>query len=850
MAVNMLWRHGEGLSGYLVLVDFPGIHEFVDSARKAGDFWAGSWLISEVMWRVAERVIDELGPDTLLSPTTRMNPYFYLKYLRRAFSRDVYEEVEKRYKEFLRRVVREVPDELELQPLIPGTLLFVLPEGILDWTQNAESVVKHFEKLYREEWRRLVNELLEELNKREGVVAKVFSKVLASLKHIVERPPVGIRVTVVSLREVYEKLHRCLSQRDVKACEELGLKHEFIDEVSKSLEGVSPARMAEMLAFHVAVAQLSARATPRAIPIPAPFWEVRDDEIAPLFEVVVGRREAGWDPCSLCGLEPAVLSLRKVFKRGEYGVSYPDYDDDDIEKLASAIQLSEDERGELRKGLQPYIKPGEALGPYCLLKRSVYVAKGPSFISTDDVILNYYIKVKLSLLRRELGTRFVEEAINAVVEELAKEAERLGRPLTGEDRERVRHALLYVLKSRPRDIDAALSELWRAGIELDIGRFCAILSAALAKLLKGRARDVVKRLLASHLAEEGDRELISEIIESVRDEVLIEALRRLEAPAPYYAVFYADGDDVGKLHRGALPMTCAEYSKKLLNSLRRSAGKVSKELEESFYRICRILVSMHGDARRIMVSPTYKVALSAAIMLSALKDIVAVRRELYGMVVFSGGDDLIALIPVETVERVGIIRRNYEGEDFFHKMGDAPLTSAIPFGRSMSVRIAGLFDIMSEEISEAVRAMEEQAKETCWEEGQCRWKKDTLVITSSRSTAAVHLFLKHGYREALRLMELLRSLLTLGVLSRSLPYDFDSRYVAALDALVRKREALMITMRHVLRRNMRLRRELIEKCVEALLSRLEQYRVTRITKRCRRIPLPYEVISWIKLVRW
>ena len=151
-AVNMVFGSSENkpLSGFLVCIDFPGIHEFIDSARKAGDFWAGSWIISEITWRLTEKMIDIFGPDVVISPTTRMNPYFYFRYfinLLKKYCGDdkVINEIREIIIKFLENITGDkIPlDEIEWQPLIPGTVFLILPknENIAEWTKDEKSIV-------------------------------------------------------------------------------------------------------------------------------------------------------------------------------------------------------------------------------------------------------------------------------------------------------------------------------------------------------------------------------------------------------------------------------------------------------------------------------------------------------------------------------------------------------------------------------------------------------------------------------------------------------------------------------------------------------------------------------------
>jgi CRISPR-associated protein Cmr2 len=60
-------------------VDIPGIQKIIGSARKAGDYNAGSLLVSLAIWLTAWQYMRAYGPDVLLSPTPRFNPLFYLQ---------------------------------------------------------------------------------------------------------------------------------------------------------------------------------------------------------------------------------------------------------------------------------------------------------------------------------------------------------------------------------------------------------------------------------------------------------------------------------------------------------------------------------------------------------------------------------------------------------------------------------------------------------------------------------------------------------------------------------------------------------------------------------------------------
>ncbi|MFP3193368.1 MAG: type III-B CRISPR-associated protein Cas10/Cmr2, partial [Thermoproteus sp.] len=76
--INMLWPKGDEVGGYLVEIDIPQIQRVVNAARKAGDFWAGSWLVSMLTWLTAWPFVWKYGPDVVIKPTLRLNPtYLY-----------------------------------------------------------------------------------------------------------------------------------------------------------------------------------------------------------------------------------------------------------------------------------------------------------------------------------------------------------------------------------------------------------------------------------------------------------------------------------------------------------------------------------------------------------------------------------------------------------------------------------------------------------------------------------------------------------------------------------------------------------------------------------------------------
>lgn len=374
-------------------------------------------------------------------------------------------------------------------------------------------------------------------------------------------------------------------------------------------------------------------------------------------------------------------------------------------------------------------------------------------------------------------------------------------------------------------------------------------------------------LVYGHALDELCNLSITEILE---DNYINEALREIVRPKTDYVIIYADGDDIGKLHYGELPLTCDEYSEALLTILKEDAqvsGEVLDKLHRSYQMVTEIIKVLHRAPAGILTSPTYKAALSAAIMITALKDISSTEHDLHGMVIYSGGDDLITLVPVDTMNRAFVYRENYEGDSYFHEIEGRPFASAIPFGRSISVRRVVLFDVMSEEIEEVIRAMEKEAKTTIWinMRDHLEWRKDTLIISSSRSKAKCYIPLSIGvtegtmHRQLAKLFARVHTLTSLNILSHSLPYDFEGMYGKVIEVLGKKPYTLGKITEFIVKRNLRIEGELRNLLTERLLGNdIELVSKTKIRElltliqrreKPHHIPLIYEIFNFIKLTR-
>ncbi len=81
----------KGVAGFLVYVGWRGIEDWVRASRKLSDMWVASWLATAMVWNAIGGLVWCLGPDVLLLPGFRWNP-FYLALLRARLGKRVFED--------------------------------------------------------------------------------------------------------------------------------------------------------------------------------------------------------------------------------------------------------------------------------------------------------------------------------------------------------------------------------------------------------------------------------------------------------------------------------------------------------------------------------------------------------------------------------------------------------------------------------------------------------------------------------------------------------------------------------------------------------------------------------------
>jgi CRISPR-associated protein Cmr2 len=806
--VNWTVRSRAGMpSGLLVRVDLGGVQRFVSSSRKLSDFWAGSWLISFVAWRTVEGIVEAVGPDVLIMPTARNNAFYYHLLLRKlkdaGIKGDSYErvmEVAKKYAGY---------DEdlgMPRHPIIPATIDLILPpldvlsSFLKEDLRSTEDLANYFLKTYFGVWRSLV-EKVEEAVTRDEALRGLLASAIMKLKDqgIDSQPPLLLRIVTVTIPDEVEEM--------VRGKGGLG-RYKVYNEAFKLLL-TKALQLGTFKASSLVATEITG-------------WTEE-----------AWRKRKRYAVCSVCSELPAVLEV-------EHGGARPE------------------ER--LPRGLGVRFDRGEKLCGYCLIRRlmsshNVFEAvardvvrclgrpKAVSFPSTGDVA--------------SIG--FKQKVLEAAEKASPEELEELCR-------------LMESYVKGPYVSPATLA----------YRRLAELVNKAQSCLKDEKARTWLSSFLVSQAEElylryeeeaEGRKER-DEFRRRVR-EMVRRVLSEEADMGIYYTILRADADSLGKLLAGSVgealfptpssslrPQSCyAEVLRRALTDERCIENKDLRSLyleafEGNKEGVAKILEGKgvpHAGERalalvelfriikeegKLLVSPTYHATLSRCLMVTAIKDVERVERA-GGVVIYAGGDDLLAILPVEAaLEAIVETRRCFSDGDFvkgFHKLGGGIFPSAGLASRSYVAIFGHYMFPMSYLLADSYEALEKVAKETARLEPEPQLKKDVAVIKfvarggGAKAEGVIPLKRIDGgdYASLLELSRDIISKVNRGLFSTSLYYDLAKEFTRGegrmrLKALRGHPDVLRSVITHIVERNAGpgLERGVREREVEEVADRL------------------------------
>jgi len=697
---------GKRAHGFMVSVDLGGVQSYISASRKLRDLWASSWLTSALAWSIAAPFIENFGPDILILPTARGNPFYYhtlASILNRKLDPNSADAIKKTIEDVAKSAGYYFDRGYPEFAVVPATFTFILPSTIskpqetklqVDGEElelsSGESIIDCIERLYHKKWRMLVERVLETLTQNEklGFLGEVFRDLA-----VYDTPPLPLRVAVAEIKA------DSTSSKDAYLA-----YHKAFQSVSGALKEAAALKFTPYATLNLTQYTSNYGAYKHALGEPR-FYT-----------------------CSMCGELPAIPRFLEAAREINSAVGE-----------ANLIKV-EEINGRLT---------GERLCPYCLLKR--LTTTRTVFEKVLEVLIGKYSKIK-PLRFPSVTSVAVINYKKAVVNAAKKQPEKILQILKDviSSSENIKETLTsHVAYGPERELlEETEEEFGGDNAKIDVlGTF--VLADAEDLLLVGEQRAFVSRLT----------------------QALGQVLKSNTSLNTYYALIKGDGDDVGKVITGDLGRVEAlrllknifNYFSNLTPNQRLSGvldmigdGKLeeaaqllkedlkreynAKELEELLELLEKNLKysSEPKDEwkKRLPVSPAYHAVISRCLMTLAVKASEEI-SSVGGFVVYSGGDDLLAVSPVEFALQTALrVRRLYTGTPTvgfleFSKIGSKTLVPALgDLGESFALTYAHYREPFAQTLEVSVGALEEEAKETVWfRQGVTQSRKNSLAVT-------------------------------------------------------------------------------------------------------------------------
>ncbi len=607
------------------IVDIPGIHGFVAAARKTRDFWAGSWLLSLLSWSVVKPLVEEHGPQVVLLPSLQLNPFYI----------DMLVSEVPGLEEYVPKLAWR--DKWPSQPLMPATVSLILDAGVTSCDELRSVVERGLREAWRKLWSGLRSRLVDARREVEGGLPewcdprswnetrdpfeallrllcihalssvkdgeerlrKALATLIDYLLAALDEPPVGVRVTCTTVEytggdyaRFINDVRAVLSAFKVRPSSGVGGEVDaarFVEEHVGRVAG-RRIRVEEMLGRmlrYVYMRVRLAREEARVLNATPSYTLGVAEAVARLWGAARSTSRRLYRYCSVCGRLPAVTRLPRI---GDELPGYGTVDEAAFQNLLRATFYLADE--------------GEALCPYCLLKR--LVGRAPSVagglvssavrarrrpLASTRLVANAWNDELRGMMEGESGESGVGERQLDVIMDIACRGGR--RPAWCE--RLYNHVAAIYGDGDQMGKGYLLGVLLRLDVEWD---------DEAAKLLEAHplVRGAVHRLVASNRV----------------------LWRDALPPLLYYALLFRDaGRDGEDAALAAAALTAA------VTHVLRKNGRLGQR----------------DWPLTLIPTPSYLRTLSTSLMVTSLVDSVVIEA-LRGVLVYAGGDDVAAIVPV------------------------------------------------------------------------------------------------------------------------------------------------------------------------------------------------------------
>jgi CRISPR-associated protein Cmr2 len=697
------------IDGYMVSIDLGGVQNFIAASRKLRDLWASSWLTSSLAWSIVLPFVEAFGPDILVLPTARGNPFFYHMLACMLNDRGLGLEKIPDIKKAAELAGYEISLGYPRHAVVPATITLILPsttsypedaeltaDGKGLELSNAKKIAEFMNELYLSRWKRIVQSILDAIMMPK---LKILRQVFDDMS-LDDSPPLPLRVAVAEIRSGLSS-----KEEEEKA---YFAYHKAFRNVSRALNEAAGLKVSPSAALNLT-------------------------EYTKNYErYLPASGELRFYACSVCGEVPAVPKSLEVAEEINSTVK---------EKSLITVETVEGGR-----------RTGERLCPFCLIKRLLTSEKVfPQILGKLLGKHHYYPELpRFPSVSSVAAINFKRALVDAAIKK-PKDILPLLRKVI-KQAEGINELQASQVAYRP---EQELLEKIRQNLQ----NFTVLELQDLGTLAIGDAEDL---LLVGE-----QRAAVSMLARAVREVLPSEPV----ALNTYYAVIKGDGDDVGKVVGGdigdvkAIPsfknlfeylssLTPNEDLDKVLqmigdDKLEEAAQLLSKGLRrevkaEEIRKLLALLKKSLGNEseaedrwkKRLLVSPAYHASLSRTLMTLATRTSKEISDH-GGFVVYSGGDDVLAVSPADAAldatlkvrvayggePHMGFLKQSYiEKDTFIPSLGD--------LGQSFSITYAHYRYPLSRVLKEAVDALEDEAKQVEWLEHVSAWlKKDSAVVT-------------------------------------------------------------------------------------------------------------------------
>ncbi|RLE54976.1 MAG: type III-B CRISPR-associated protein Cas10/Cmr2 [Thermoprotei archaeon] len=723
--INLV-KEEDKIAGYLGLLDLAGVQKFIQASRKLRDFYIASWLSSVLSWKLVEDFVLLYGPDVLLMPSPRNNPFYLHTFLTANIDGEtVYEFLSKLpgFKSWLPElaiwygyIYSDLTGKFKvanypMYAVVPTTITLVLPSE-----QNALHNLLMIPSMYSKIWSALcdcaanaldelsrsrvealkglessLRSLLKTLGKTsEGSLKDMFTTTVHELGYTIA-PPLPLRLTVLyfELERFEDSCIRCPRRElcPLKALRERGFTVYTRCWIVRQFRSIIPDAGEE---------EIKPEALSKVLRELLPWFKELD---------IRGRELVLLDFELYHLLLSLIFKLQEMYWSTKLDAAAGTNLTDRYEKVYTSIGTSASTVGELLRescsvcgklppivtirgtDLEPYFSDGERLCGYCLIKRLLSTREG-----TKHVVGR--------LLGREVGEQFFEvpsisDIANlkflAIYIKMVREAMK--------SRERLKDLVsrLESCVGYPKLVEG-LDE-WVGKLR---GTWLRYYVDEIVKADKRLALPLVWMWKASSINDDFIEPKTPHLRDLRNFYVDVTKIDRLKFPTRYLALVKADGDYMGKLLQGNIskalhPKLKCEWLIRYLaalcegraaevvnylaqgdlenavNVLLEELGKVKERIEDvkvparhedllEHVRCVKEYLDKLAKEGLIPTAPAWHTSVSRALMVQSLVDIIATYRgtrvkyrsvevsiPFRGFVVYAGGDDYFAAIPIDYV---------------------------------------------------------------------------------------------------------------------------------------------------------------------------------------------------------